>query len=564
MKRRLRWLALLCALLLAGCGYSDTVLPTETPAAVVQEERAEPRDFSAMEYVRPDIEGFEQHVEKTLSAVQDGEDLALMQELLAEYWAQLDNYDTMYVLANIRYCQDTSDGYYADEYAWCSDGYSIITQLSEKLDSVCANSPYAEQLEQQTHVWNDSTDPMGDESVELMRRESALLAEYRELVAAPEIELDGQSFILSDYLAEADWQDYDRAMEAYYLRYNPLLADIYIRLMQVRAELAASLGYDSYEQMQYEYYFSRDYSPEQADAYIEDIKTYIRPLYLRAGEDAYDDELSYDYYSESELLNIMQTVAGGMGGYIAEAFDFMTSYGLYDVAMRDNKASASFQAYIRDYDAPFLFIEGREDSDDIIGFAHEFGHYTEAYVNLGSFESADLAECYSQAMEYLALWRLDGVLPEKEAENLRLMKLLDTLYLYITQGALAEFERRVYAMDTAELSAESLNAVWEELAESWGYMDEANRTGSVMGWIDVPHLFEQPFYVISYPVSNDVALQIFALEQESPGAGLNKYNELLPRDSGAMIETAEGAGLSSPFAEGRVQKAAALLEKLIG
>ncbi len=67
--------------------------------------------------------------------------------------------------------------------------------------------------------------------------------------------------------------------------------------------------------------------------------------------------------------------------------------------------------------------------------------------------------------------------------------------------------------------------------------------------------------MISYPVANDAAMQIYALERESAGAGLEKYTEMLPRDHSGLIETLEATGLESPFAPGRIEAAAALMRE---
>ena len=65
--------------------------------------------------------------------------------------------------------------------------------------------------------------------------------------------------------------------------------------------------------------------------------------------------------------------------------------------------------------------------------------------------------------------------------------------------------------------------------------------------------------MISYAVSVDASLQIYALEKENAGAGLDMYNNLLENRGSELIDSLESVGLQSPFAEGRVQAAAELL-----
>ena len=150
--------------------------------------------------------------------------------------------------------------------------------------------------------------------------------------------------------------------------------------------------------------------------------------------------------------------------------------------------------------------------------------------------------------------RLDDIMEERDLKNLYQIKMLDTLEMYIQQSSFADFEEQVYAMDEDELSAERLNELSLQLAKDYGYAVDQNEIRLSKSWIDISHFFEQPFYVISYPVSNDIAMQIYELEMEEEGTGLEKLLDMLPRSSDKMIESAELAGLESPFSAGRIQK----------
>ncbi len=133
------------------------------------------------------------------------------------------------------------------------------------------------------------------------------------------------------------------------------------------------------------------------------------------------------------------------------------------------------------------------------------------------------------------------------------MKMLDTLELYVQQASFAEFESIVYSMDPDELSAEVLNDLSLQLAKDYGYYDGINEDYYAMSWTDIVHFYEMPFYVVSYPISNDIAMQIYELEQQQAGAGLEKYLEMLPRDYDSFMDTVAAGGLESPFSEGRIQ-----------
>ena len=71
-------------------------------------------------------------------------------------------------------------------------------------------------------------------------------------------------------------------------------------------------------------------------------------------------------------------------------------------------------------------------------------------------------------------------------------------------------------------------------------------------------MLRTPFYVVSYPISNDVALQIYELEQQRSGAGVEKLCDMMPRKFEGLMDTVLDAGLLSPFEAGRVQRIAEL------
>ena len=551
-KRSIRLLSMLLALLmLTGC--SSSILNDQLDSAY----RALQRNFinadrnlvpfDEMEYLRPDMSAISADFDAVNDAL-DGGDIDAVSDALDACYLDYYNFDTMYTIADIRSCQDVYDSYYADEVSWCGESFAAVQQKMEDMFYACAASDLAQELEE-NYFWEGFTDDYSDRSqsyyndaaVELMQRESALVSEYRALAAESAASL-GET---SSYMQTI--RNYEK--------YNEDFARIYIELVRVRQELAAQFGMD-YEQMQYSFYFERDYTPEQAAQYVADIRSYMVPVYEEVMEASPYDDIYYDYLDEDELLGVLGSVTELMGGDVKAAFDFMTKYELCDVSLNSSKAAMSFQTYLSNYEAPFLFLDPYGDTEDILTLSHEFGHYVDAFVNYNASETIDMSECYSQAMEYLALGYYDEVLGEDEADNLRRMKLLDTLDLYVQQTSFAEFESTVYSMDPDQLSAEVLNDLSLQLARDYGYCDESRAKYYAMSWSDIAHFFEYPFYVITYPVSNDIAMQIYELSQDGGTAGLDKYNELLSREYTGFLDNIEEAGFTSPFESGRVQRVA--------
>lgn len=597
MKKRCTCLItlLLGVLLLGGCTRPAAPTPTASPTpestvapavteaspAETPEATEEPLEtiargseipvFSQMSYERPALDELDTLIAVAKEAMENGADYATVEPLLDDCFDYSYHFDTMYTLADIRSCLDLTDEYYAAEYLWCAENYTLMQQAIDDLYYACAASPLAEELET-NYFWEGFIEQYSDESesiyndttVALMQEESNLIAEYRALSAEPVVEFRGKEEPLDDLLARLRGSAYNEAVTAYYTQVNERYADIFIRLVAVREKLASELGYESYEQMQYLYGYERDYTPEQAEAYLQDIKTYMVPLYLKLADSAIPYQVWYSTIDEDTLVDVLRDAVADFGGDVSEAFDFMLRYELCDLQRDSCKADMSFETYLTDYEAPFVFLNASETNEDILTFAHEFGHFSDAYVNLNANETVDLAEVYSQAMEYLVLSRLGEQLEEDEVENLARIKMIDTVEMYIQQASFAEFEHRVYALGADNLSAEVLNETARQVAKDYGYYNSKYDVFYALSWVDIPHYFEQAFYVVSYPVSNDLAMQIYELEREEAGAGLQSYLDNLERDFSGLMGLVDASGLESPFAPGRMEKIAATARAVLG
>ena len=578
-KRTAAVISLILALvMLAGCSLPGTDLSGSVDEALSQILNREPEErnpdgvmFSDMHYSRPDLEKLTADVKAVESALESGAPLEEVEKLLDVCMDGYDEFATMYHLANIYNCKDMRDEYYAAEYEWISTAEADVSDLFDELYYACAGSPLGKELEAD-YFWEgfceDYADPNDsyytDETVALMQRESDLVSRYREIVADPTVFYQGEERNVFELLDEVSGYSYLMVLRMYDEKYNEQMADVYIELMRVRSEMARAMGFSSTEEMEFVFYFERDYSPEDAAFFVEQVKTHLVPIYLWAKENGILYSVDYSPLSADKLYAGLEKIARSIGRECSDAFDFMSTYGLYDIEPSVYKAATSFQAYLPSYDAPFIFLKPKETTEDLTAFVHEFGHFTDSYYNLGASETIDVAEVFSQALEFLSLSHMDGVLSKSEVDALREASMVGALDTFIKQAALADFEHKAYAIGPDALTAEKLNELWLQTAQEFGFCEAGFEEYYQYRWMDITHLFEYPFYVISYPVSLDVALQIYSLEMNNPGSGLDKYFEILPRDYDSLLDTVTNGGLRSPFEEGSMKTVADVIGATLG
>ena len=211
---------------------------------------------------------------------------------------------------------------------------------------------------------------------------------------------------------------------------------------------------------------------------------------------------------------------------------------------------------------PYIYISPEGTLADLLTAAHEYGHFVDGYVNCNQTFSIDCSEVFSQALEYLTLGSTS--LGFARAAELRQYKLYDSLETFLTQACYYAFECKAYALPDSELTVGKLNELFAECCVDFGLFDEASAEQAARSWIDVQHFFSAPYYVISYCVSNDAALQIYQLEQETPGAGLKAFSDLLyAAPESTFLAMLQDGNLTSPFDENRMQELAAYFKEAL-
>ncbi len=483
--------------------------------------------FADIVYTRPDMDAIDAQLQVCLDAAPTATDAeALMEEVYAFYDLYYDFY-TNYSLANIHNSQDLTDDYWGEEYNFCLEQTTTVDAGLDELLYTLAACPVKEGLESEDHFGAHFFDDYQGESIwdetftALMDQENALLTQYYDLAE--------------------DTQGNKSA-----------LVDVFVALVAVRQKMADHLGYDSYMDFAYEYYFSRDYSPAQAIDYMEQVQTELLGLYSQLDSSCWRP---YNQrWSESKTMDYVRQCANTMGGVVKDAFDLLEQGGFYDISVDDNKYDASYETYLYSYDVPFIFMNSQGNGADPLTFTHEFGHFCNDYAAGGSNVSIDVAEIFSQGLEYLSLEYCDNT------SALAKMKMADSLCVFVEQSLYASFEHQVYLLKGDELTAENVEKLFTQVGTDFGF---SSWSWDSSGFVYVPHFYIAPMYVISYVVSNDAALQIYQEEQKEAGRGLILYMDSLDTEAVGFLEFLDEAGLSSPFYEGRVAEIRETLEEVL-
>lgn len=540
---------------------ADSYLPyDEFPRP--EEAELEPVAFEDMEYTRPDAAALCKALGELEKLVKNG---GTFDEVGAAFEAAYSDYslfNTMDSLSYIRHTIDLNDEYYETENNWCEEQSPLIEQALEKCYIAMGQSDLRDRLEEEyfTEDFFDFYDEnqiySNDRVVKLMQKDNDLQAQYMALQSDQTIEWNGEEVLYEDIIGDEslDYDSYLRAYQLYYNKYNPQVGEIFAEMIRTRNEIARELGYDTFADFAYSYYYDRDYTPEEAEDYLSDIAAELAPMYFYAVYGAQNTTPC----STDEVLDLFEKTVYRFGGEFATSYEFMQAYDLMDITDSSSKMPGSYVTYLSSYQMPFLYVSPTGKLDDLLTCCHEFGHFVDGFVNCNGTSSIDCNEIFSQGLEFLSLSRAE--LDDDEREALTISKVADSLLTFVSQAAYAEFELRAYALPDDQLNTEGLNALFLECMEEFGQSYTGMEDIIAPGWIDIQHFLIAPYYVISYCVSNDAALQIFQLEEEN-GTGLETYRALMSTSSGnTILALLEENGMESPFEPGRVEELADFFE----
>lgn len=540
---------------------ADSYLPyDEFPRP--EEAELEPVAFEDMEYTRPDAAALCKALGELEKLVKNGGSFDEVGAAFEAAYSDYSLFNTMDSLSYIRHTIDLNDEYYETENNWCEEQSPLIEQALEKCYIAMGQSDLRDRLEEEyfTEDFFDFYDEnqiySNDRVVKLMQKDNDLQAQYMALQSDQTIEWNGEEVLYEDIVGDEslDYDSYLMAYQLYYNKYNPQVGEIFAEMIRTRNEIARELGYDTFADFAYSYYYDRDYTPEEAEDYLSDIAAELAPMYFYAVYGAQ----STTPCSTDEVLDLFEKTVYRFGGEFATSYEFMQAYDLMDITDSSSKMPGSYVTYLSSYQMPFLYVSPTGELDDLLTCCHEFGHFVDGFVNCNGTSSIDCNEIFSQGLEFLSLSRAE--LDDDEREALTLSKVADSLMTFVSQAAYAEFELRAYALPDDQLNTEGLNALFLECMEEFGQSYTGMEDIIAPGWIDIQHFLIAPYYVISYCVSNDAALQIFQLEEEN-GTGLETYRALMSTSSGnTILALLEENGMESPFEPGRVEELADFFE----
>lgn len=546
--------------------------------------------FSQIPYVRPDAEAVKASLKRTAEEMRKAESYEQMRDLYLEAQKELQGWETMNTVANIRNTVDTNDAFYEQEMQFLNEENPNLMLLVQEMEKVILECPWREQWEKEygTLFWKNMeiNQKLADESVvPEMVEESNLTQQYSKVSATAVTLFRGKEcnfYALLKHMQSTDRQERKEAMMAWgdlYEKISGELDDIYDKLVEVRCRIAEKLGFDSYIDFIYLSRGRYDYTAEDVKNFRRQIKDVVVPLCQqlrdaqaeRLGVEKlhyYDEELIFPegnavpMGSSRELVEKARKMYQEISPQTGEFFNFMVEHELFDLETRAGKRPGGYCTFLPDFKAPFIFSNFNGTSADVDVLTHEAGHAFEAYTAAKEvplmdmvFPTSEVAEIHSMSMEQFAYPWMECFFGEK-ADDYRYAHLMNGLEVIPYMVCVDEFQHRVF--EKPSMTHEERRMVWHELEETylpWRDYDGHEFLEKGGFWMQKQHIFLFPFYYIDYALAQMGAYQFYGRMKEDRRKAWEDYYRLCRAGgSKGYFELLELAKLDNPFQEGTVKK----------
>lgn len=562
LKRRLcatAELALAASVLLSGCGQAGA-RPGRIEPADAATRRTVP--FSQMEIGPADGDALAEELRALAERVDDAESLDQLLEWEEALNDHSEQFYTSSSLAQLATYLNTSDEQARERNeVFSSQSEEVSSAAVEYLRAVLESDladeylkdagPYVAEVMQTQVKTNDPA------ALEYLQKRTELDNEYNDRLSNLRVTINGEEWRMQDVLVSEELtpEQVVQALADYYLGNYREFGELYLEMIALDKKAAAACGYDDAAEWRYDQ-FGRDYSPDDALELCEEIKRELVDLNAAV---MYDGTVEL----EVELEDGEAAVAGVVSGadpLLGECWEFMQKNELFSFAPSAEKMSGiGFTTILSAYDAPFVYTYWSGGLSDAYTMLHEFGHACDEYAQFGNEayqQDLDKCETFSQGLEQVLSAPLAEALGADPAE-VRRSQLVDLTSVLVYQAALEEFQLRAYELD-ASATPEDLCFLYADVLSDYGYPSIFGQADPT--WFEVTHLFDAPFYTISYVTSATAALELGRMEQEQEGAGLAAWLQLLHTDRNQSFEDfLESAGIASPFEQGRIAACADFL-----
>lgn len=495
--------------------------------------------FLELNYARPDYKNEQEILLKyrdeiaSASSYEEARYLWLSMKEFMQYVDYLEEY------AYICYLCGISNRFYKEEVRMQNIEYPKLAALQNECDRVFLNSPYIKEFGLE----------FGDKIVNQLKNNTMLSNEQTVLLQSEEQRLRTEytSLLAKGYKS-------DEISNKYY--------DILDSLINVRTEIAKTLGFKNYIEMAYRLQVRFDYGIKEISAFRSQIQQLITPACAELRKSETINYPRTTITDVNELITAIKNMFYDISPESGEYINHILTHELLDMEDRSDKRSDFFSCCMLPYlKTPYILGCFHGNGLEVNNLIHELGH---GYAFYSAAQSQKLYEyhravtsvneIHSKTMEHLAYPYLDVFFGEHKSAYIHnhLFHSFDNLPY---RCAIDEFEHALY--DDTGLSRVQRCELWAEIEQKYMPWRVCNSESIKLGtyWPNQSHLFTHPFYYIEYDIAQISVFEFYRRSKDNYKQAWKDYSKLC-HTGGSMnyLDLLNVGNLANPFADNAVAK----------
>lgn len=503
------------------------------------------KNFNDLDYKRIEFDKTKKDIDELINELKEASSFTSFLTVFKKIIDIQNEIEEMYDYADIRNMRDSSDKFYDAEINYWNEFKPKFDSLFLPFYDVILNSGYIEELkkfvptnffltiEYQKKVTSTNI-------AELTSKEQKLKQDYKKLMNGKVI-YNGEEMNISKLAGLLKSNDRNVRKEAsdiynnYFYERKSQFCDIFLKLVEVRKRISASLGFDSY--IDYSLYKLRrfDYDYKDIREFRDNIRKYISPIinHLRElqKENLGLDEITYydniffkrvpnPIYEGEKLLEEFGRIFKSLDNELYEMFTQLVENNYIDFIARDNKVGFSITNYLCKSCIPVITASYKNTYYDVTSTSHELGHAFQKYnasimdknyivPSLLKYPTMEIAEMFSYAFVIIMLSHVDKLFNEKDYNKYCFQAIYDLVNILSYICLVDEFQESIYGIK--KLTESLVHDTWLKLSKKYDleYQNKGNENlESGCYFFRQNHIFLDPFYYIDYAISTIGAFSI--------------------------------------------------------
>lgn len=496
-------------------------------------------------------------------------------------------FDTFYEYVFIRFTQDTSNKFFADEYEYYEANIDEFKKSCVKFAQTLLDDDDLDKLKKRWGKYffdklEIKQNLYCQDVIGLNINENKILKEISDHRDAISISIDNEILTSRNLITHLTSPDREKrkkvalAMNENNIKNKEYYAEKYRDLVVIRHKISKRLGFDGYLDFSDKARCRIDYDHNDIINFRNSIKKHLASNMhiitdIQKKKLGVDSLYTYDmrvYFKEHNTIPIkdpyllLKKISENLKNdspFLSKVIDKMFDDNSLDLNPRKDKAKITFASYLHNFDTSFIFTNYEANHSEFNKFitclSYALLNYQSSYNEIIEYTSPedDIIRAYTTAFSFIVMNFIDELFlndAKKYATAYKIKVLYDILFYCL----ISEFEESLYLDIKTDI--EERYEIFRKLhAEYFPFISvDKNEFDVGMWWLNYNNLFNTPMLSINYAIGDISGLDFCNNFLDDKKDAFKKMNTLMDNASKEdFLTSIKLSGLKNPFIDDNVK-----------